>query len=92
MFFACHRRGEGLINTTISMLKSFIVVILGLISSLYLLNPSMGFFELIPDVVPFVGNLDEGAAMTLLLMCFRYFGMDITKLFERNKQIPKETP
>ena len=74
------------------MLKSFIVALLGLVSLLYLLNPSMGFLELIPDVLPFIGNLDEGAAMTLLLMCLRYFGLDITKLFDRNKPAPKEIP
>ncbi|MBX2818892.1 MAG: DUF1232 domain-containing protein [Rhodothermaceae bacterium] len=74
------------------MLKSFIVAILGLVSLLYLLNPSMGFLELIPDVLPFIGNLDEGAAMTLLLMSLRYFGLDITKLFDRTKPVQKEIP
>ena len=72
------------------MFKSFIVAVLGLVSILYLLNPSLGVFELIPDVVPFVGNLDEGAAMTLLLMCLRYFGFDITKLFEKKNRTQKE--
>ena len=74
------------------MLKSFVVACLGCIAGLYLMNPSLGFFELIPDVVPFIGNLDEGAATALLLMCLRYFGLDVTKLFSRDKkQLPEES-
>ena len=72
------------------MIRSFIVALLGGVAFLYLLNPSLGFIEFIPDVLPFVGNLDEGAAMTLLLMCLRYFGLDITKLFEPQKKPEKE--
>ena len=73
------------------MIRSFFVAILGLIAFAYLLNPTLGFFELIPDIIPFVGNLDEGAAMTILLMCFRYFGFDITKLFERKKELKENS-
>lgn len=72
------------------MIKSFFVAVLGLIAFAYLLNPSLGLFEIIPDVVPFVGNLDEGAAMTLLLMCLRYFGLDVTRIFWRKKTVNKE--
>ena len=64
-------------------MKSIIVVCLGVISVLYLLNFGVGVIELIPDNIPFVGNLDEGGAAVLLLMCLRYFGLDPTKLFER---------
>ncbi len=64
-------------------MKKIIVFCLGVISLLYLLNIGMGFIELIPDNMPFVGNLDEGAAAALLLMCLRYFGLDITKLFKK---------
>jgi hypothetical protein len=45
-----------------------IAAILGLIiSGLYLLNFDAGIFELIPDNLPIVGNLDE-VAFTLLLL------------------------
>lgn len=37
------------------------------IGAIYLLNPTAGLLELIPDMVPIVGNLDEAAATTLLL-------------------------
>jgi hypothetical protein len=65
------------------MIKSIFVAILGIISLLYLLNLGMGFFEFIQDYLPIAGNLDEGGATVLLLMCLRYFGIDLTKFFNR---------
>jgi len=38
---------------------------------LYLLNPTAGLFELLPDVLPGVGNLDEAAATGLLIASAR---------------------
>jgi hypothetical protein len=67
-------------------MKSFLVACLGLISLLYLLNIGVGIIELIPDNIPFVGNLDEGSAAMLFLMCLRYFGLDLTKLFEKDSK------
>lgn len=34
---------------------------------LYIANPGSGVFELIPDNLPLVGNLDEAAAVGLLI-------------------------
>lgn len=68
-------------------MKSVIVGILGLLSILYILNPTAGIFELIPDNLPLIGNLDELAASTLLLSCLSYFGIDIFNLFKKNKPI-----
>ncbi len=65
--------------------KSIVVFCLGLIALLYLLNIGAGIFELIPDNIPLVGNLDEAAAVALLLMCLRYFGLDLTNIFRRDK-------
>jgi hypothetical protein len=70
-------------------MKSFLVACLGLISLLYLLNIGVGFIELIPDNIPFIGNLDEGGAAMLLLMCLRYFGLDLTKIFEKDSKKKK---
>jgi uncharacterized membrane protein YkvA (DUF1232 family) len=39
------------------------------VSVIYLLNPDGGLFELIPDFVPVVGNLDEVGATLLFLKC-----------------------
>lgn len=44
----------------------FGVYFLALIGLLYLLNPGVGFIELIPDNIPFIGNLDEGGATLAL--------------------------
>ncbi|MGB9754305.1 MAG: hypothetical protein C0183_08010 [Roseiflexus castenholzii] len=33
----------------------------------YLINPTAGVLELIPDALPVVGNLDEAAATTLII-------------------------
>ena len=40
--------------------------IVGLISLIYLLNPTAGIVELIPDNLPLIGNIDE-ASFTMLL-------------------------
>lgn len=66
-------------------MKKFIVVILGLLSAFYIINPGAGIFELIPDNIPFVGNLDEAAAVALLLACLRYFGIELPDIFGRKK-------
>ena len=36
----------------------------GFVCVLYLVYPSLGIFELIPDALPIVGSLDEAAATT----------------------------
>jgi hypothetical protein len=36
-------------------------------SGLYLLNPGFGVLEIIPDNLPLLGNVDETAAVLLLL-------------------------
>lgn len=66
------------------MMKGLLVLIIGIIAVMYILNIGMGVIELIPDNIPFVGNLDEAGAVTLLLMCLRYFGIDVTRIFQRD--------
>lgn len=65
------------------MLKNAGVVALGAVSLLYLLNIGLGVVEFVPDNIPFVGNLDEGTAAAVLLMCLRYFGFDLTRLLDK---------
>lgn len=62
-------------------MKKVWIALLGLLSVIYLLNPTAGFFELIPDNIPIIGNLDEAAAVALLLMCLRYFGYELPDIF-----------
>ncbi len=63
------------------MLKNICVAAAGLVACIYLLNPGMGMFEIIPDTIPVIGNLDEAAAAALLFAALRYFGFDITRFF-----------
>ena len=64
-------------------MKKILVLAVGLLATLYLLNPTAGVFEILPDNLPLVGNLDEAAAVALLLMCLKYFGIDLPNLFRR---------
>ncbi len=41
------------------------VYLAALVGLVYLLNPGLGVFELLPDNLPVVGNLDEGLAFML---------------------------
>lgn len=63
-----------------SILRDLIVSLVGIIAFVYLLNPTAGFVELIPDNIPILGNLDEAGATALVLYSLRYFGVDILNL------------
>jgi uncharacterized membrane protein YkvA (DUF1232 family) len=76
-----------------SRLKTVWVSALGLLSLAYLLNPGAGVFELIPDNLPLLGNLDEATAVALLLASLRYFGLDLTAFLPGSpKRKPKDIP
>ena len=61
--------------------KSLVAGVLGILSTIYLLNPGFGVADIIPDNIPIFGNLDEAAATAILLGCLSYFGLDLKKLF-----------
>lgn len=65
---ADNAEGSGL---NITMMN---VVIAG-VCVLYLLNPTAGVLEFIPDNLPLIGNLDEAAAVTGLLMSLSTMGI-----------------
>jgi hypothetical protein len=44
----------------------WLVYTLAVLGVIYILNPTLGIFEFIPDNIPLVGNLDEGAAFLLI--------------------------
>lgn len=67
------------------IMKKTGIFLLGVFSLIYLLNPTAGVFELIPDNIPLIGNLDEAAAVTILLMCLRNFGFDLPDIFNPKK-------
>lgn len=53
-------------------MKKFTAVTLALLSAFYLINPTAGVFELLPDAIPFVGNVDESLAAYVLYSCIEY--------------------
>lgn len=67
-------------------MKNIAVGAIGLVSFLYLLNPTFGLFEFIPDAVPFIGNLDEATASFLFLSSLSYFGLDLRTVFGSGKK------
>ena len=71
------------------MRKKILVAVVGILSFLYLLNPGLGIFELIPDNVPLIGNLDEATATFLLLSSLAYFGIDLRDIFTKSDTIDK---
>jgi hypothetical protein len=73
-------------------MKNLLVGSSGLLSLLYLLNPTLGAFEFIPDNIPVVGNLDEAAATAVLISSLRYFGWDFTAYLRRPSNHPPTTP
>jgi hypothetical protein len=68
-------------------MKKIAVFCLGLLSVIYLLNPGAGIFEILPDNLPLIGNLDEAAAVALLLWCLNYFGVELPGGSRRDKEI-----
>jgi len=50
-----------------------VVALLGVaLGGLYVINPGAGMIELIPDIVPLFGNLDEAAASAMLIFGLQY--------------------
>ena len=60
------------------MIKNILVAVAGLLSLVYLLNPGAGVFEIIPDNFPIIGNLDEAAAVAIILAAFRYYVVQLS--------------
>ncbi len=64
--------------------QQLVVLATGIIALLYLLNPTAGF-DLLPDMLPIVGNLDEVGAVMVLLSALRYYGLDLVKFIDLAK-------
>jgi uncharacterized membrane protein YkvA (DUF1232 family) len=46
---------------------TWLVYVLAVIGVIYLLNPTLGILEFLPDNLPIIGNLDESVAVMLVL-------------------------
>jgi uncharacterized membrane protein YkvA (DUF1232 family) len=66
-------------------MKNIMVVMAAIISVIYLINPTAGIIELLPDNLPIIGNLDEVTAAAVLLACARYFGFDLSAFFGKRE-------
>lgn len=58
----------------------WLVYVVATIGLVYILNPTFGLVELIPDNLPIIGNLDEGGAFLLVM-----YG--VLEFLERNRNI-----
>lgn len=76
-------RGSTLGSSRRTLLAHLLVLPAGALAALYLIYPSLGIFELIPDAVPLVGNLDEAGAMLLLTNVLAWYGIDLNRLGRR---------
>lgn len=68
-----------------SIVASIFAVLIATLSVVYLANPTLGVFEIIPDNVPFVGNIDEATATAILISCLGYLGIRLPFLSGRGK-------
>jgi hypothetical protein len=60
----------------------WLVYLMSLLGLIYILNPTLGILEFIPDNLPIIGNLDEGVAFMLL-----WFG--VVQFFEGKNKGPE---
>jgi hypothetical protein len=67
-------------------MRSFFVVFLGFLSFIYLLNPTFGVFEILPDAIPGIGNIDEALATGVFLSALAYFGIDLPIFFGKKNE------
>lgn len=63
------------------LVKNMIIIGLGAVGAVYLMFPTLGIFELIPDAIPLVGSLDEASATVLVLNTLAYYGLDLGRLY-----------
>ncbi len=65
------------------LFREMAIVFLGLFAAIYLVYPSLGVFELIPDAIPLVGSMDEAGATLLLANTLNYYGINLTALYSK---------
>lgn len=58
--------------------------------AIYLLNPTAGFLEVIPDNVPLIGNIDEAAVTGLLIYCLSILGVKMPGMRGRKEEEMKD--
>ncbi len=59
------------------------MIAVALFSGFYLVNPTFGLFEMLPDNLPLVGNLDEAFFTLALVSALAWLGVKIPFLPRR---------
>lgn len=73
-----------------SRMKKFLALLGAILSVIYLINPTAGILEIIPDNLPVIGNLDEATIVAILIGCLRYLGVDVTRWFSQRSDDKKK--
>jgi hypothetical protein len=68
------------------LFKDLMVLVFAALAALYLINPTAGILEFLPDNLPILGNLDEATATLVILNALRYFGLDLSRFFGRGER------
>jgi hypothetical protein len=69
-----------------SWLGQMLATVGAILSLIYLANFDAGIWELIPDIFPILGNIDEVLFTMLLVYCLRKLGIDLMpQLRSRNQ-------
>lgn len=76
-------RGGALDRSRRNLLTQALVPLAGILAALYMINPTFGIFELLPDNLPLVGNLDEAGASLLLINVLAWYGIDLNRFGRR---------
>lgn len=82
--------GRNFLNTPLSErgVPTGLVYLMAVVGGIYLLNPTAGILEFIPDTIPLIGNLDEGGA-TLAVW---YGLLEFLEGKRRLRNRPEDTP
>jgi uncharacterized membrane protein YkvA (DUF1232 family) len=73
-------------------MRDLMVIGLAGLAALYLINPTLGVIEFLPDNFPLIGNLDEATATAILIAALSYFGLDLDRLLGRRHKLRRRDP
>ncbi len=62
------------------------VIALAGVALIYLINPTAGIVEFIPDNIPIIGNLDEAGAVLIIISALKYFGFNVPNIFKKEEK------
>jgi hypothetical protein len=63
-----------------------------IVALIYLANPTAGLFELSPDALPGIGNIDEFLFSLLLLYCLQKLGINLLPMLRSGALRPGARP